>query len=776
MVSPVNAPAAKRRRTTSGLTAQQIQHKRELDRKAQRALRDRTKARIQELENDLARIKASHTPSDQAILEELQRLREENRQLKACLESIGQFAAEGLEQAKASQPMLSTPMEDTVAEQSRKRLAEGLGQERLSPLALDALEAPSQSTPDRALFSEGRSPRRPSEPHDSTFSVAEVVVIDTNNNTRRDSCVTRPGIAGALTTDANQAADEAWVTPRDAGIGYHSSSTPPEPQPGISRSIACAEPKHTSATCPLDQILLDFILSRRSMIARGVPLYDVLGPPKPSPVALLNLESSSTTHPIIRLMTEVLGTFHHVPMPEKMAFMYLMHLTTRWQISPSDESYVRIPKWLRPTAMQITTPHAAWIDNIPWPGARDMLIDRPDRYPFAVFSEFYSANVSVNWPYEVEDAISNLNGQVVLNSIFEKHILRLKNSLIVKMRPTMRAAQYNTLTNEVEVNEVPIPEPGEYDILIKNVCATLCHSDLMLFWGHTAEKPPTDKVTLGHENTGIVAAMGSKVEGFKVGDRVGCLGCSYACYECEGCQVHNLFCKEGTQRLHGFTTDGHFAEYSLADYRNCMVLPDQMDMVTAAPLFCAGVTAYHSVKKCGLAKGEWLAIIGCGGLGHLAIQYAKAMELRVIGIDISESQLESAAQLGADLVFNPATNANYVTELKEKTGGAHASIVLSASDAAYKTAPDVLRVNGLLMIVGIPKSNLSINALDILLGKYRIMGASSGTPQQMREPIQFSHKHGIKAHVTTFTDIMDIHQVIESMESGANAGRFGIAF
>lgn len=80
------------------------------------------------------------------------------------------------------------------------------------------------------------------------------------------------------------------------------------------------------------------------------------------------------------------------------------------------------------------------------------------------------------------------------------------------------------------------------------------------------------------------------------------------------------------------------------------------------------------------------------------------------------------------------------------------------------------------MIVGIPKSNLSINALDILLGKYRIMGASSGTPQQMREPIEFSYKHGIKAHVTTFTDIMDIHQVIESMESGTNAGRFGIVF
>lgn len=134
----------------------------------------------------------------------------------------------------------------------------------------------------------------------------------------------------------------------------------------------------------------------------------------------------------------------------------------------------------------------------------------------------------------------------------------------------------------------------------------------MLFWGHTAEKPPMEKVTIGHENTGVVVGMGAKVEGFKIGDHVGCLGCSYACCkfqwlfkqhprnmtvsytrfkdECEGCQIHNLFCQTGRQRLHGFTTHGHFAEYSLVDYRNSMVLPTGMDLVSAAPLFCAGVT------------------------------------------------------------------------------------------------------------------------------------------------------------------------------------------
>ncbi|KAJ5339169.1 hypothetical protein N7452_005897 [Penicillium brevicompactum] len=344
------------------------------------------------------------------------------------------------------------------------------------------------------------------------------------------------------------------------------------------------------------------------------------------------------------------------------------------------------------------------------------------------------------------------------------------------MSGTMRAAQYNTTLNKIEINEIPVPEPGENDILIKNVCASLCHSDLMLFWGHTAEKPPMEKVTIGHENTGLVAAVGKNVTGFKVGDPVGCLGCSYACYECEGCRVHNLHCVEGTGKLHGFTTHGHFAEYSLSDYRNAMVLPAGMDLSTAAPLFCAGTTAYHSVKKCGLQEGDWIAIIGCGGLGHLAIQYAKALKLRVIGIDISDSQLESAKSLGADLTFNSATNLSYQKEIFAKTSGAHAAVVLSASNIAYQNAPSVLRINGILMVIGIPKENLSVNALDILLGNYRIMGASSGTPQQMREPIEFSHEHGIKAHMTTFDDLGDIQKIIDLMEDGKTAGRFGIAF
>ncbi|KIV98710.1 uncharacterized protein PV09_09537, partial [Verruconis gallopava] len=333
------------------------------------------------------------------------------------------------------------------------------------------------------------------------------------------------------------------------------------------------------------------------------------------------------------------------------------------------------------------------------------------------------------------------------------------------------------ITNQIEVNRIPIPCCQDNEVLIKTKCASLCHSDLMLFWGHTAEKPPTDTITIGHENTGHVVAVGKNVKNMKIGDPVGCLGCSYACYECEGCQVHNLFCEKGTGRLHGFTCPGHFAEYSVADSRNVMVLPKGMDMIAAAPLFCAGITAYHAVRGCDLDPGQWIAIIGCGGLGHLAIQYAKAMGLKTIGIDISNAQLEAIKELGADVVVNSMEEPDFEAKIKTITsGGCHAAAVFSASNSAYENAPKTLRINGLLMVVGIPQRPLSISALDILLGKYRIAGRSSGIPQNMAEAIEFSHENGIKSHITTFNDIHDIHKVVELMNSGKAAGRFGIVF
>ena len=211
--------------------------------------------------------------------------------------------------------------------------------------------------------------------------------------------------------------------------------------------------------------------------------------------------------------------------------------------------------------------------------------------------------------------------------------------------------------------------------------------------------------------------------------------------------------------------------------------------------------------------------MGCGGLGHLgesawtshtwqgvdtvdvAIQYAKSMGLKTIGMDISNSQLQAVKELGADIVINTLDEPDFGTKVKKLTkGGCHAAAVFSASNIAYESAPKTLRyvrllaayvaaekedfhanistcrIHGLLMVAGIPKKALTINALDILLGKYRIAGKSSGVPQNMPEAIEFSHKHNIKSHITTFDNIQDIHKAIDMMNSGQSAGRFGIVF
>jgi propanol-preferring alcohol dehydrogenase len=141
---------------------------------------------------------------------------------------------------------------------------------------------------------------------------------------------------------------------------------------------------------------------------------------------------------------------------------------------------------------------------------------------------------------------------------------------------------------KIVVNEVPIPEPGENQFLVKMASASLCHSDMMAI-----EAPRTEPVTIGHEGVGIVTSKihpSAAGKGFKEGDAVGFLYIIGCCFECEGCQIHNLSCSSGKQLLQGFTTDGFFAEYAVVDYHNAVILPSNLDIKTAAPIFCAGIT------------------------------------------------------------------------------------------------------------------------------------------------------------------------------------------
>ncbi|KAK4986288.1 hypothetical protein LTR66_004447 [Elasticomyces elasticus] len=342
---------------------------------------------------------------------------------------------------------------------------------------------------------------------------------------------------------------------------------------------------------------------------------------------------------------------------------------------------------------------------------------------------------------------------------------------------TMQAAQYHPDTNECRVNEVPIPDITDDEILVKIASASLCHSDLMLFNGSL---PSGDRpITMGHEGVGYVERCGANVKGYKKGDRLGFLYIKGCCYECKGCLVHNLNCERGTASIQGFGCDGFFAEYAAVDYHNAIILPENLDMKTSAPYFCAGITgrstAFHGVDSCGLKSGQWMAIVGCGGLGQMAIQFAKAMGLHVIGLDINDTVLQAAKDAGADIVLN-STKPDFVDELKKATnGGADAAVVFSAAQAAYDTAAKILQIGGVLMVIGLPSKPIQFGAIDLMRKLYQIRSESTGPPQQMPRAIEFIAKHNIKPTVSYYK-LDQIHEMIEKMQTGKSTGRLAVVF
>lgn len=230
------------------------------------------------------------------------------------------------------------------------------------------------------------------------------------------------------------------------------------------------------------------------------------------------------------------------------------------------------------------------------------------------------------------------------------------------------------------------------------------------------------------------------------------------------------------------TIDGYFQEYAAIKWKNAAHIPDGMYLTNLAPMFCAGCTSFNSVTDTVVylkqpLEDNWVAVIGCGGLGHLGIQYLKAHGCKVIGIDLSADALEEAKQQGADHVFNPKTDADYVARVRDIAGGkgCHAAINFTNSAPAYAATPDVLRYNGVLMVIGIPLKPLSFTAMDISMWRLRVRGSNNGTTKRLRECLAFSHKFGIRPHVTQFK-LEQFQEMLDLMESGKHKGRLGVLF
>ncbi|MCF2444091.1 alcohol dehydrogenase AdhP [Dyadobacter sp. CY345] len=332
---------------------------------------------------------------------------------------------------------------------------------------------------------------------------------------------------------------------------------------------------------------------------------------------------------------------------------------------------------------------------------------------------------------------------------------------------TMKAAVVREFGKPLQIEEMPVKSPGKNQVLVKVIASGVCHTDLHATDGDWPVKPKLPLIP-GHEGIGYVVALGSDVAGVKEGDVVGVPWLYSACGCCEYCITGwETLCD--TQQNGGYSVDGSYAEYVIADARYVAHLPANTNMIEMAPILCAGVTVYKGLKETETKAGEWVAISGIGGLGHLAVQYAKAMGMHVAAIDISKDKLDLAKKLGADITVN-ALEEDPGSYLKKETGGMHGVLVTAVSPIAFKQGISALRKKGTIALNGLPPGSFDLPIFETVLNRYTVRGSIVGTRKDLQESVQFALEGKVKATVHT-TALEDINSVFDDMKAGKIEGR-----
>jgi len=332
---------------------------------------------------------------------------------------------------------------------------------------------------------------------------------------------------------------------------------------------------------------------------------------------------------------------------------------------------------------------------------------------------------------------------------------------------TMKAAVLHQFGGPLSIEDMPVKEPGENQILVKVVTCGVCHTDLHACNG---DWPVKSKIPLipGHEAIGYVYALGKGVKNVKEGDIVGVPWLFSACGYCEFCYTGwETLCE--SQQNGGYSVDGGYAEYVIADARYVAHFPQNINFLEVAPIICAGVTVYKGLKETDVKPGEWVAISGIGGLGHLAIQYAKAMGLHVAAIDIADDKLQLAKELGADITVN-AMEHDPGEILKQESGGMHGVLVTAVSPIAFSQGISALRRKGTISLVGLPPGSFDLPIFDTVLNRFTIRGSIVGTRKDMQEAIEFAVEGKVKATVHA-SKLENINAVFEELKKGEVDGR-----
>lgn len=319
----------------------------------------------------------------------------------------------------------------------------------------------------------------------------------------------------------------------------------------------------------------------------------------------------------------------------------------------------------------------------------------------------------------------------------------------------------------LQIEEVEVKRPGQHQILVKVIASGVCHTDLHAVEGDWPVKPKMPLIP-GHEGVGYVVAVGPGVTNVKEGDAVGVPWLYSACGCCDHCITGwETLCE--TQQNGGYSVDGGFAEYVLADARYVGHLPANTNFLEMAPILCAGVTVYKGLKETEVKPGEWVAISGIGGLGHVAVQYAKAMGMHVAAIDVADDKLQLAKRLGADLIVN-AKEQDPGQYLKKETGGMHGALVTAVSPIAFKQGLETLRRKGTMALNGLPPGTFDLSIFDTVLNRITIRGSIVGTRKDLQEAIEFAAEGKVKANVTA-ARLEDVNDVFDKMKKGQIEGR-----
>lgn len=337
----------------------------------------------------------------------------------------------------------------------------------------------------------------------------------------------------------------------------------------------------------------------------------------------------------------------------------------------------------------------------------------------------------------------------------------------------MKAVVVNPESTGVAIEEKVLRplETGEALVEVEYCC--VCHTDLHVAHGDFGQVPGR---VLGHEGIGIVKEIAPDVKSLKVGDRVSVAWFFEGCGTCEYCTTgRETLCR--TVKNAGYSVDGGMAEQCIATADYAVKVPDGLDPAQASSITCAGVTTYKAIKEAKVEPGQWVVLYGAGGLGNLAVQYAKKVfNAHVIAVDINNDKLTLAKEVGADIVINGLEVEDVAGLIKEKTdGGAHSAVVTAVSKVAFNQAVDSIRAGGRVVAVGLPSEMMELSIVKTVLDGIQVIGSLVGTRKDLEEAFQFGAE-GLVVPVVQKRPVEDAVAIFDEMEKGQIQGRMVLDF